>query len=341
MEVALVGYGAWGRHHARAIAAAPSARLAAIAARGAAAQAAQEDWPGVRVLADWRETVAAAEVEAVFVVVPNHLHAEIAEAALNAGKHVLLEKPMALSLDDCDRLVVTARNSGRVLTIGHELRLSTQWGRIRALIDEGAIGRPQAVQIALFRCPYRSGSGGWRYDRARVGSWLLEEAVHHADLSLWWLRESGEPVSVRADAVGDPAMPRALSATLRFSDGAVATLVNTAAGFEHHLAVSVIGGNGAIRALWSAAMDRAETATASLHVFRGRAAPGQRAEALDFAPSGEVYELATQAERAIRGFREGRAIVTPEEGRAAVAVCLLAERSAREGREIAWPATPA
>jgi predicted dehydrogenase len=165
--------------------------------------------------------------------------------------------------------------------------------------------------------------------------------VHHADLSLWWLRESGEPVSVRADAVGDPAMPRALSATLRFSDGAAATFVNTVAGFEHHLAVSVIGDNGAIRALWSAAMDRAETATASLHVFRGRAEPGQGAEALDFAPSGELHELATQAERAIRGFREGRAIVTPEEGRAAVAVCLLAERSAREGREIAWPAAAA
>jgi myo-inositol 2-dehydrogenase/D-chiro-inositol 1-dehydrogenase len=341
MAVALVGYGAWGRHHARAIACAPSARLAVIAARGAAAQAAQDDWPGVRVLADWRGAVAAADVEAVFVAVPNHLHAEVAQAALEAGKHVLLEKPMALSLTECDRLIATARICGRVLTIGHELRLSTQWGRIRALIDEGAIGRPQAVQITLFRFPYRSGSGGWRYDRARVGSWLLEEAVHHADLSLWWLRESGEPVSLRADAVGDPAMPRALSATLRFADGAAATFVNTVAGFEHHLAVSVIGGDGAIRALWSAAMDRAETATASLHLFRGRAAPGERAEALDFAPSGEVHELATQAERAIQGFRDGRAIVTPEEGRAAVAVCLLAERSAREGREIAWPAAPA
>ncbi len=336
MTVALIGYGAWGRHHARAVTAAPSARLAVIAARGDAGEAARADWPAARVLADWTDAVSAPEVQAVFVAVPNHLHAAVALAALRAGKHVLLEKPMALTIAECDALIGAARASGRVLTIGHEMRLSTQWGRIGALIDEGAIGRPQAVQIALFRFPYRSGSGGWRYDRARVGSWLIEEAVHHADLSLWWLRGAGEPVSLRADAVGDAGMPRAFSATLRFADGASATFVNTVAGFEHHLAASVIGERGAIRALWSAAMDRAETATASLHLFRGRAAPGERAEALDFAPSGEVYELATQAEAAIQGFRAGRAIVTPEEGRAAVAVCLLAERSAREGREIAW-----
>ncbi|WP_297858040.1 Gfo/Idh/MocA family protein [Elioraea sp.] len=336
MAVALIGYGAWGRYHARALAATPSARLTVIAARGEAASTAGADWPQARVLGDWREAVADPAIEAVFVAVPNHLHAEVALAALGAGKHVLLEKPMALTLAACDALVAAARASGRVLTIGHELRLSTQFGRIAALIDEGAIGRPEAVQISLFRFPYRSGAGGWRYDRARVGSWLLEEAVHHADLALWWLRASGEPVSLRADTVGDPAMPRAFSVTLRFADGAAATLVNTVAGFEHHLAVAVIGESGSIRALWSAAMDRAETATASLHLFRGCAAPGARAEALDFAPSGEVHELATQAERAIRGFRAGRALVTPEEGRAAVAACLLAERSAREGREIAW-----
>lgn len=336
MNVALIGFGAWGRHHARAIDAAASARLCVIAARGEAAEAARAQWPDARVVPDWTEAVAAPEVEAVFVAVPNHLHAEVAQAALAAGKHVLLEKPMALSLAECDRLIAAARAAGRVLTIGHELRLSTQFGRIRALIDEGAIGKPQAVQITLFRFPYRSGAGGWRYDPARVGSWLLEEAVHHADLSLWWLSASGEPISLHADAVGDPCMPRAFTATLRFADGSAATFVNTVAGFEHHLAVSVIGEAGAIRALWSAAMDRAETAASSLHLFRGRAAPGERAEALAFAPSGEVHELATQAEEAIRGFRAGRAIVTPQEGRAAVAVCLLAERSARERREIAW-----
>lgn len=333
MNVGLIGYGAWGRHHARALAAAPSAHLAAIATTGEAARA---DWPDARIHADWHALLNDRDVEAVVVAVPNHLHAEVAIAALNAGKHVLLEKPMALRLSQCDALIEAAARAGRVLTIGHELRVSAQWGRIGALIQDGAIGRPQAVNITLFRFPYRQGSGGWRYDATRVGSWLLEEAVHHADLALWWLADAGLPATVRADAVGPAHMARSLSATLAFPSGEVANFSLTVGGFEHHLAVTVMGEDGAIRALWSAAMDRAEEAQASLALFRGRAVPGERATPIEFDRSGEIFELETQAEAAIQGFRQGRALVTPEEGRAAVAVCLLAERSAREGRALAW-----
>lgn len=338
MQVGLVGYGAWGRHHAKAIAGAPSARLAAIATSSTEAEA---DWPEARILADWRALVGDPAIEAVFVALPNHLHAEVAQAALHAGKHVLLEKPMALSAADCDALVAASRTSRGVLTIGHELRLSTQWGRIGQLIAEGAIGRPAHVNIQLFRFPYRQGARGWRYDTLRVGSWMLEETVHHFDLALWWLAASGVPSSIRADALGEPKMPRALGVTLRFGDGALASINTTVAGFEHHLAVSVIGDGGAIRALWSAAMDRAETAQASLSLFRGRAGPGERAEAIAFDASGEVHELATQAEAAIQGFRAGRPLVSAEEGRAAVLGCLLAEASAREGRVLDWPNTGA
>ncbi len=334
MKVGLVGYGAWGRHHARAIAAAPSADLAAIATSGADAA---KDWPEVPIFRDWQTLVAEPTLEAVFVACPNHLHAAVALAALRAGKHVLLEKPMATNAADCDALVDAGRRSGRVLTIGHELRVSTQWGRIGALLQEGAIGRPQHVGIQLFRFPYRQGNSGWRYDSARVGSWVLEETVHHFDLVLWWLKGSGPPVSLHATALGDPAMPRALTTTLSFADGAMASIATSVAGFEHHLAVQLVGEGGSIRALWSAAMDRADSTLASLSLFRGRAAPGERAEPVAFEKSGELHELATQAEAAIQGFHQGRALVTPEEGRAAVLGCLLATESARSGRVLDWP----
>jgi myo-inositol 2-dehydrogenase/D-chiro-inositol 1-dehydrogenase len=338
MRVGLVGFGAWGRHHARAIAGAPNATLAAIASTSADAA---RDWPQAQVVRDWRALVDNPAIEAVIVAAPNHLHAPIALATLAAGKHVLLEKPMALTLAECDALVAATRTSRGVLTVGHELRVSTQWGRIGALIDAGAIGRPQHAHIQLFRFPYRTGTDGWRYDLDRVGSWILEETVHHFDLALWWLRASGPPVSLRADTLDDPRTPRALSATLRFADGALASIATAVAGFEHHLAVHVIGEAGSIRALWSAAMDRAETAQASLHLFRGRATPGERGEVIAFDHSGEVHELATQAAAAIDGFRAGRPLVSAEEGRAAVLGCLLAERSAREARTLDWPGAAA
>ncbi len=224
-----------------------------------------------------------------------------------------------------------------MLTIGHELRVSRQWAPIRGLIAEGAIGRLRHAAVSLFRFPYRQGSAAWRYDRDAVGSWILEEPVHFFDLLLWYGRELGRPETIRAVAEGDPAMPRALAVTLRFADGAFATLNTVIGGFEHHLALHVMGERGAIRALWSAAMDRSGEPTASLHLLRGHAAPGQQAEEIAFDRSGEIFELETQAELAIRGFRDGRALVPPEEARAAIACCLLAERSAREGgREIRW-----
>lgn len=338
MRIGLVGYGAWGRHHARAFAAAPSGDLAAIAAHGPdSVAAARADWPQARIVADWREVVADPSLDAIVVAVPNALHAEVALAGLAAGKHVLLEKPMALTLPDCDRLIAAARAAPGVLTIGHELRVSRQWAPIRALITEGAIGRLRHAAVALFRFPYRQGSSAWRYDTGTVGSWILEEPVHFFDLLLWYGRELGPPETVRAVAEGDPAMPNALAVTLRFAGGAFATLNTVIGGFEHHLALHVMGDGGAVRALWSATMDRSGEPAASLHLLRGRAAPGQRAEEIAFDRSGEIFELETQAEEAIRGFREGRALVPPEEARAAVACCLLAERSAREGgREIPW-----
>ncbi len=127
-------------------------------------------------------------IDTLDVALPNHLHAQVAIAALRAGKDVLLEKPMTTSAADCDALLVAERESGRLVSVGHELRQSAQWGRIKALLDEDAIGEPLFLNINLFRNFYRSGAALWRYDRARVGSWMLEEAVHYFDLALWSAR---------------------------------------------------------------------------------------------------------------------------------------------------------
>src|SRR5215211_5751506 len=141
MRFGLIGFGAWGKLHAEAIRKAPGAELAAIAcASEASAQAAREAYPQARVDRDWRALVADPSLDVVDIVVPNHLHAEMAIAALDAGKDVLLEKPMAVTVAECDRLVDAAERTGRVLSIGHELRVSTQWALIKRMLDAGEIG---------------------------------------------------------------------------------------------------------------------------------------------------------------------------------------------------------
>src|SRR3984893_12223409 len=192
MRFGLIGYGLWGRHHAAAIAKAPGADLAAIAcASEATAAAAHRDFPGVRVDIGYQGLLARREIDAVAVVGPNHLHAEIGVAALEAGKDVLLEKPMATTLADCDRLLAAARARGRGRAIGHELRHSAQYGRVKAMIDAGEIGTPTYAAFSLFRFPFRPGSTGWRYDVTRVGSWILEEPVHFFDFIMWYFESLG------------------------------------------------------------------------------------------------------------------------------------------------------
>jgi len=336
MRFGLIGFGAWGKLHAEAIRKAPGAELAAIAcASEASAQAAREAYPQARVDRDWRALVADPSLEAVDIVVPNHLHAEIAIAALDAGKDVLLEKPMASTIAECEQILAAVRRTGRVLSVGHEFRISTQWGFIKRLIAAGEIGELLYANVSLFRFPYRQGSGGWRYGRDTVGSWILEEPVHFFDMLMWWFAGVGDPASVQAfgNSKGRGAgMYDNFSAVMRWPGGPYALVTQTLSGFEHHHVVEVVGREGSVRIWWSGTMDRTLTPKHELKVQRKGASA---CEIVELGPSGEVFELEEQLARVVVAFRERRPLVSAEEARKTVMVCLEAERAVAEGREIA------
>jgi myo-inositol 2-dehydrogenase / D-chiro-inositol 1-dehydrogenase len=336
MRFGLIGFGAWGKFHAEAIRKAPGAELAAIAcASEASAAAAREKYPQAAVHRDWRALLGDRSIEVVDIVVPNHLHAEIAIAALEAGKDVLLEKPIATSIADCDRIVDAVRRTGRVLSVGHEFRISTQCGFIKRLIAKGEIGEPLYANVSLFRFPYRQGSGAWRYGRDTVGSWILEEPVHFFDMLMWWFASLGDPAAVHGfgNSKGRGAgMYDNFSAVMRWPGGAYAVVTQTLAGFEHHHVVEVVGREGSVRTWWSGTMDRTLTPKHELKVRR----KGQSAcEIVELGRSGEVFELEEELALAVAAFREGRALVPAEEARKTIVVCLEAERAVAEGKEIA------
>ena len=107
----------------------------------AQARASQFGIPNV--LTDYRELLARDDVDAVVIGIPTRFHAEAAVQALQAGKHVLCEKPLARTLEECDAIAAAARESGRVFQIAFVRRFDREWGTIRELIQNGAIGRPQ------------------------------------------------------------------------------------------------------------------------------------------------------------------------------------------------------
>lgn len=336
LRFGLVGYGLWGAHHARAIAAGEGAALTAVAARSPQSLAAARDaHPQAEVVDDYRRLVRSDDVDVVDVVLPNAMHYEVARAALAAGKHVLLEKPMALTVEHCDELVELAAERGRVLAVNHELRLSTLWGRIRQLIDRGTIGTPQHALVELSRFPYRPGSDGWRYDVRRVGDWILEEPIHFFDLARWYLAPAGEPQTVYAQANSrrpdGPELKDNFSAVVNFAGGAYAVVSQTLSAFGHHVSAKVVGTEAAIWGWWSAADARSEK---PLFGLRYGAGDEVTEVCFDNVP-GELAELDDQIVAMVRCVRYNQPVPADgSDGRRAVAVCLAAIRSVECGHVV-------
>lgn len=334
----LIGFGAWGSHHARAIAESPEAELAAIAVRSPERQAqARERHPGVAIMADYHQLLARPDLEVIDVVLPTDLHYPVAADVLRAGKHLLLEKPMALSVDHCQELIKLAQDRKSLLAIGHEFRLSSLWGKVKEMIDAGAIGDPLYALIELWRNPYRTGADGWRYQIQRVGNWILEEPIHFFDLARWYFSKVGAPSSVfaRANArrADHPELQDNFSAMVNFPRGAYAVISQTLGGFEHHQVAKVTGTGGALWASWSGAMDRTFQPTFSLKYFDGKATSDIPITKI----TGEVYELAdeiSQMAKAIRG--KGALAATGEDGLWSVKMCLKAQESVDRGGAVAF-----
>jgi myo-inositol 2-dehydrogenase / D-chiro-inositol 1-dehydrogenase len=201
LGVGVLGVGSRGRHHLQCIREVPGARVVAIADDyEPSLQQARQLLPGaaapgdVQVYHDWRGLLDDERVDAAIVVLPNHLHADAAVEALRRDKHVLLEKPVALSLDDCRRIERAARESRGTLQVGLELRYSPVARRLKEEIEAGGIGEPRMAWCHEFRVPFRAKVDDWILDPARSGGTFVEKNCHHFDLLAWLL--GGEPLAV-------------------------------------------------------------------------------------------------------------------------------------------------
>lgn len=329
MRIGLAGFGAWGRLHAQVYARLPGAELAAIFCHGdATAEAAASAHPEAVLVRSFEDLVAL-PLDVVAITAPNHLHARYAVEALRAGRHVILEKPLGTTLAECDAVLAAARESGRKVAVNHELRVSQQWRQVREIIAGGEIGRVTHQHLSLFRRPFRPGSGGWRQDQARVGSYSLEELVHFVDLVMWYAQENGLPERVTARASNASAMPQTLSALLDWPDGSTALVTQCLAGFQHHSLLEIAGSAGAIRTSWSGAFDRTEHPSFSLWVqASGENDAAERAIAF----SGELFELEQNIARALASFAGAPETLRLVEARNAVALCLAIDEAGRTGQ---------
>jgi len=231
LRAAIVGTGAIANAHAASLETTPGARLAAVVDRDPEhARAFAERWGGPPVFDSLGELLASGAADVLHVCTPPGVHAEQSVAALDAGLHVICEKPAALSLDELDAMTDAAARNDRRLAIVFQQRTGTAAAHVRALLDSGSLGRPLVATCetlwyrdpAYFAVPWR---GKWATEG---GGPTLGLGIHQIDLLAWLL---GDWASVQGQLWRldrETQMEDVSTAVLTFANGAVASVVTSA-----------------------------------------------------------------------------------------------------------------
>lgn len=196
VHVGLLGAGWFGREaHLKNLMSLADVNVAAVSSRSAESRRASREIVGDRlqVFENWRDVLNVEPLDAVIVALTNNQHHEAAIAALAAGKHVLCEKPLGVTIAECDDLIRAAASAGNVLQVGHEMRHQKLYQKMQSMVQQGHVGDPRIMWCREYRGPMRP---GWRSSKALTGGMLLEKNCHHFDLFNWIL--DAPPVQVTA-----------------------------------------------------------------------------------------------------------------------------------------------
>jgi predicted dehydrogenase len=250
LKTAIVGCGKVGHLHAKALASVPESRFVAACGRDRAKTEAFAAAHNVRAYCDVEEMIAREGVQALSICTPHPLHALHAIKAARAGVHLLIEKPLASTLEDCDAILGAAKSHGVRVGMISQRRFYAASIRVRKAIDEGKLGKPILGTVVMYgwrdEAYYRSDPwrGSWRGEGGGV---LVNQAPHQLDLFHWFMGEIEELFGLWSNLnhpyieVEDTAI-----AVVRFKSGALGNiLVSNSQNPALYGRVYVHGSNGA------------------------------------------------------------------------------------------------
>ncbi|HEX7004087.1 MAG TPA: Gfo/Idh/MocA family oxidoreductase [Trueperaceae bacterium] len=327
--MALIGGGRWGAVHRNALRTVGADLAAVLVASEDSARRLAREWgvPATTSIDAFFDQPS----DAVIVAGPNYLHARQTIASLEAGRHVLVEKPMALDTRECNAVLAAAARTGRLVAVGHEMRVFTLFAEVKRILEEGALGAPVHLKIDLWRRPYRSGAGGWKTDPAKIGSTVLEEPIHYLDLARWYLGPVAELQAWGKSRSGREGLRENLDVRLEHEGGARSWVTRSIAAYGHQVTLMVVGEEGALRASWRGRMDMDTEPVVSLTLHRGAATH----EVALSRKTGHAFDVPRQTRAfldAVSG--KGRPAATGDDGCAAVALCLAVEESLQQGSSV-------
>lgn len=222
VQVGVIGTGRFGENHVRAYAESPLCELVAVADVDRRRAEIVAERYGVGLVYDtFQELLANPEIAAVSIATPAHQHAEPALAAAHAGKHILIEKPIALTLADAVAMVEAADANDVRLMVGHTFRFEINFAGIYEALREGTIGRPIGITARLNNPITEARYVG------KLVSPILHNLIHLIDLALWYVGTLPERVfciAARGKVNQELQVPDGCLLTLEFENGAVAML---------------------------------------------------------------------------------------------------------------------
>jgi len=316
--------------HADAIATLPGARLVAVTDVAAGAAAAFAAARGCAAEADLDALLTRADIDVVCVCVPSGLHAEVGTRAAKAGKHLVVEKPIDVTLAAADRLIEASRAAGVALTVISQHRFDPGLIELKHLLGEGSLGRLVLGEASTkwYRTQAYYDSARWRGTWTMDGGSLMNQGIHYVDLLRWCMGPVTEVTAVCTTQAHQIEVEDTALAIVRFASGAVGTIMSSTAafpGFPQRLEVTGTEGTAVVED------GRIVTGPGAA---AGGAPPGATGVAADPAAV-EVASHAAQIADLLAAIEEGREpAVGGQEGRDALEIVCAVYESARTGRTV-------
>lgn len=345
LSIGIIGTGNISRAHLRAYLQFPEevqvVALADIEPGKAETARAEFALDGARVYEDATTMLASENLDLVSIATPPGTHCELSVQALEAGVHVIVEKPMAPSLEECDRMLEAQRRSGKLLSVIAQNRFRDDMAQLKAVLDSGRIGRIAHARIA---------SAWWRgrayYDLWWRGTWAsegggptLNHAIHHIDLALWLLGRPQAVAAMMTNAGHDNAEVEDLSVALLQYERGLAELTSSVVHHGEQQEIIVQGEHARIGQPWSIAAE-----TARPNGFPETGGDAELVAELEALAAGQAPLEHTghtgQLGDVIAAIREGCApLVDGEAGKRAIELVTAIYAAAIERRTIDLPIT--
>lgn len=295
---------------------------------------------GMEFLSDYKALLARPDIDAVIVTSETNRHADLVEAACAAGKHILCQKPMATTLEDCDRIIAAVDRSGVHFQMAFQMRCDPLNKKIKEWLDSGAVGRVGSLRRRhcinfLFNQSLPTSPSAWHIDPVANVGMFFDDAVHAADFMYWLM---GKPVSVIAeiDNILTTIAPDDTGiAIYRWPSGAMGSLFNSSVTLAGENTCEIYGDEGVIIQNYDDGVStpHAPPGVAALKLYRKSAGTW---ETFDFTvPASHGERIGEVPRPFITNLLNGAPpMVTARDGKVSVEMCLAAYQSAREGRRI-------